>query len=261
MRRMAILIAPFLLAGCTAALPPQLALVTQAADGVAYVFTGKSGTDHIVSTALRRDCAVIRMVQGEAICKPRPEDTDEGQAAIQIYGGQPGAALDAPTTGDQTVQLASVMPAAAAPVAARPAGAEETVSTAPDWPTPLLPRTAEFGLVEKTSPVKPAAARASAAESRKASYYVVVGEFEDFTHALDEAGLQTLGPAAIVSRAEAQGRRHRVILGPYAQGPARDLKNRLPGARGKAAWLAMACPDALPRGAKGTCMDLKTTWR
>lgn len=268
MRRIAILFVPFVLAGCAAALPPQLALVSQAADGVAYVFTGKSGTDHIVSAAFRRDCAVIRMVQGEAICKARREDTTFGQAEIQIYGGHPGAALDVPAAGDQTVALASVAPGAPS---AKPVPSDGVPPVPGSHPVALLPDGTKSAPTAEASArsdkhtnraLTPTAKATPVVEQRqKDSYYVVVGEYRNWTRALDRAGRQSVGVAAIVSRRDGVGKRHRVMVGPYALAAAREIRGKLPGKGGEVAWLAKACSKGLPPPAKGGCMDLANTWR
>jgi hypothetical protein len=108
MQRLSVLSLPFLLAAC-AGLPPQLALVSQAADGVSYVFTGKTGTDHLFSGAMKKDCAFSRAVQGQAICKDHPENSKLAQAQSRVEGGHPGAALDRPIGDDETVALDPVL--------------------------------------------------------------------------------------------------------------------------------------------------------
>ncbi len=268
MRRIAILFVPFVLAGCAAALPPQLALVSQAADGVSYVFTGKSSTDHIVSAAFSRDCAVVRMAQGEAICRARREDTELGQAEIQIYGGHPGAALDAPAAGDQTVALASVAPAPGPVQPAPPADRARTPSGRPMALEPQLPRspvapqakTAPKRQAETPRPIKAKAMPASRPK-RQVAYYVVVGEYRNWDRALEQAGRQTAGVAAIVSRRDKGGKRHRVMLGPYVRAAAGQVRGKLPGKSAKSAWLAEACPKTAYRPGSRGCMDLAKVWR
>jgi hypothetical protein len=250
MRRIAVLIAPIVLAGC-AALPPQLALLTQAADGVSYVFTGKSGTDQIVSAALSRDCVVIRAVQGEAICKDRFEDTELGQSALQIQGGRPGAAFDGPAAGDQLVALdhgISLSEGAAQPDdGRRPATAR---------PVPLLPASGE-------APLPPPAA-AAPAETRGAGqgYYVVVGDYRDFDRALERAGRHRSGIATIVTATRRGSKTHRVMIGPFGLAAAREARRVLPlGEDRRTAWLARACASGASPGEAGGCLDLEKTWR
>jgi len=53
--------------GC--GLPPAVAIGSYAADGVSYLATGKTVTDHGLSAATGEDCAVIgHLVQGKPIC-------------------------------------------------------------------------------------------------------------------------------------------------------------------------------------------------
>jgi hypothetical protein len=59
-----------LLSGC--GLPPAVMIASYAADGVSYVATGKSVSDHGISAATGRDCAVWRIIKGEPICKAEP---------------------------------------------------------------------------------------------------------------------------------------------------------------------------------------------
>lgn len=59
-----------LLAGC--GLPPAVVIASYAIDGVSYVTTGKSMTDHALSAATRQDCAMHRLI------------TDSGNVCSQI---------------------------------------------------------------------------------------------------------------------------------------------------------------------------------
>ncbi|PCJ61580.1 MAG: hypothetical protein COA65_01100 [Rhodospirillaceae bacterium] len=52
--------------GC--ALPPVVTVASFAADGVSYVMSGRTVSDHVLSYAVQEDCAVYRVVKGESIC-------------------------------------------------------------------------------------------------------------------------------------------------------------------------------------------------
>ena len=56
------------LSGCIVALPPAVQLASLALDGVSYMATGKSVTDHAISTVTAKDCAMLRGLQGDNIC-------------------------------------------------------------------------------------------------------------------------------------------------------------------------------------------------
>jgi hypothetical protein len=47
-------------------------IASYAADGVSYIGTGKSVTDHGISAAVGRDCALLRIIKGKSICKDEP---------------------------------------------------------------------------------------------------------------------------------------------------------------------------------------------
>lgn len=83
MPRVAVLLFPILLGGC--AVPPALTLASLAADGVSYVATGKSTTDHALSAIAQEDCALVRAVKEEAICVPK------GTTVAAISGPDYGA--------------------------------------------------------------------------------------------------------------------------------------------------------------------------
>lgn len=81
------------LSGCIVALPPAIQMASLALDGVSYATTGKSVTDHAISTVTAQDCAMGRVLQGEDICiaqkveiamlpdgTPAPHATDAARA-------------------------------------------------------------------------------------------------------------------------------------------------------------------------------------
>jgi hypothetical protein len=84
MRHILTLSAAFLLAGC--AIPPALTIASLAVDGVSYLSTGKSTTDHALSAVASEDCALMRVLQEKAICT-----SDETLVGM----------VDTPATGDE----------------------------------------------------------------------------------------------------------------------------------------------------------------
>lgn len=66
------------LSGC--ALPPAVSVASFVADGVSYVITGKSTTDHAISMVVQQDCALLRVVRGKDICDP------DGEVLIKLVG-------------------------------------------------------------------------------------------------------------------------------------------------------------------------------
>jgi len=77
MRKSLILIGlPLLLGGC--GLPPALTAASWALDGVSYLVSGKSVTDHAISEVAAQDCALFRVVQERAICEDYEIDGNDG---------------------------------------------------------------------------------------------------------------------------------------------------------------------------------------
>jgi len=77
-----------LLGACS--IPVPLKFASWALDGIAYLTTEKSVTDHGISLVARKDCALWRGVKGEQIC--RSDDgtaiaAAEGQAVGNAEGG------------------------------------------------------------------------------------------------------------------------------------------------------------------------------
>jgi hypothetical protein len=72
----------FILSGC--AVSPTVDAVSWTVDGVSYFLTGKSMTDHAMSMAAGKDCAMLRVVMGEAACVPRDEDVAGDRLVFQF---------------------------------------------------------------------------------------------------------------------------------------------------------------------------------
>jgi hypothetical protein len=298
MHRLSVLFLPFLLAAC-AGVPPQLALVSQAANGVSYVFTGKTGTDHLFSGAMKKDCAFSRAMVGRAICKDKAKDSGFAQAQSHVEGGHPGAALDRPIGQDEIValdpvllprEMASLAPALGgvarlpqSPVIGPVAfAAPKRASSAPvnsrpvPRPRPVAPVSRPDAAKSASAPVpegekapKVAAVKAKDSQTKLAStagadssYYVVVGTYRNWVTALENAGRQTQGVASVVTAHEHGAKTHRVLIGPFDQQGASDTR-RLVGEEGYGrAWLVRSCAGGAARGnPAGACMDLGKTWR
>ena len=73
LRRLLIIVCPLFVGACALPLPLQIA--AWAADGFTYLMTSKSMSDHGLSAAVGRDCAVHRAVTEGAICR---EEADSG---------------------------------------------------------------------------------------------------------------------------------------------------------------------------------------
>jgi hypothetical protein len=65
-RSISVIFFAIILSGCAMPLPLQIA--SWALDGISYITTEKSVTDHGISIVAQKDCALLRVVQGDDIC-------------------------------------------------------------------------------------------------------------------------------------------------------------------------------------------------
>ncbi|MCW8951184.1 MAG: hypothetical protein OQK53_00610, partial [Rhodospirillales bacterium] len=75
-RILVVLIIPLLVTGCVMPLPLRVA--AWAAEGVVYLATKKSFTDHGISAITGKDCALLRAATGEDICTDLEKGLPEG---------------------------------------------------------------------------------------------------------------------------------------------------------------------------------------
>ncbi len=90
MRHIWLLAACLGLGGCV--LPPGVTYFSFALDGVSLVTTGKSVSDHALSAAVEKDCAMWRLLQEQDIKAVCREYADESETAITVAGQSPRAA-------------------------------------------------------------------------------------------------------------------------------------------------------------------------
>ncbi len=66
---------PLLLAGCAS---PAVQVASWVVDGILYVTTGKSAPDHAISIAMKKDCAMWRVIKGIEVCSDiAPAENDD----------------------------------------------------------------------------------------------------------------------------------------------------------------------------------------
>lgn len=75
-----LLAASLALSGC--GLPPILSLASYALDGISYLTSGKSVTEHALSAVTSEDCALFRVVMGTPVCRMGGEQTPDGEAVV-----------------------------------------------------------------------------------------------------------------------------------------------------------------------------------
>ncbi len=73
------------LGGC--AMPPVVMVASYAIDGVSFIVSGKSISDHAISAALKKDCSLIRVIAGRQICVDAKDGTSPPVVVAAIPGG------------------------------------------------------------------------------------------------------------------------------------------------------------------------------
>ena len=68
---------PLFLGGC--GLPPAVSVASWALDGISYLASGKSVTDHAISEVAQQDCALFRVVQGRELCDTNIDNTQTAE--------------------------------------------------------------------------------------------------------------------------------------------------------------------------------------
>lgn len=144
LRLVALLLLPLLAGACAA--PLALTAVSYGADGVSMAATNKTGSDHLISMASKKDCALWRMFRNNPICKERadghdPYDVDYttpdrvvSEAGVE-YLSPPRPPADAPPASWEAAAYKSV-PASPAPPAEPVMAVAEAAPTVDPVPAP-----------------------------------------------------------------------------------------------------------------------------
>lgn len=203
---------PLLLGGC--GLPPALTAASWALDGVSYLVSGKSVTDHAISEVAAQDCALFRVVQGREVCE---EYEIDGDSTFILTAARPDDGTQAAVLPAEITEIAAGFgpgtneagPAASqgvlVPVALRwqqeredQRSADAVFAVAPGYP--------------KAPTARPAEPAPRADETAAAPQLAVIGSFADPDNA---RGLRDRHTAlqADIRTIEADGRTwHRVVV-------------------------------------------------
>lgn len=127
--RLATLLAlPIPLASCV--LPPAVTVASFAADGISLVATGKTVSDHALSTAANEDCRMWRLLTGGPVCRTAPP----APVATAAPSPAPAAASSARApSADPTAALPSAAPPGLADPSAPHSSPSPTGLAVPSW--------------------------------------------------------------------------------------------------------------------------------
>ena len=76
---------PLMLGGCLPILPPAIQLASTGLSGLAFLATGKSTTDHLISAAVDEDCSLMRVAFGDDPCQEYENAGDKPLTEIVAY--------------------------------------------------------------------------------------------------------------------------------------------------------------------------------
>lgn len=100
--------------GCAFIGSPALTYASLVADGASFAFTGKMVGSHVLSAVTDQDCAIIRMISGEEICRDHGSGgLGNGLAAVKAPAGTNGIAGTGIATTGVVTKAAFVKPGAA----------------------------------------------------------------------------------------------------------------------------------------------------
>ncbi|MDH3737901.1 MAG: SPOR domain-containing protein [Alphaproteobacteria bacterium] len=174
------------LAGC--AVPPAVTVASLIVDGVSYVSTGKSSTDHAISAIANEDCALLRVVDDKPICDP---DGDVLVALTVDDVANENWSLDAETG------FAEPAPLAQAEAQAQPVG-DFVVAVAPQ-PSPPAPTVAAKPIFRLSL------------QDGDISTYAVIGSFRDIHNA--RRMVASRGQGTVMQSVEVEGQKsYRVLV-------------------------------------------------
>lgn len=80
-RCLLIVLCSFPLAGCIS-LPPIIDYASWAISGITYMTTGKGPSDHAISSVMKKDCSLLRILIMKPICVPVNEDSNKPLWAV-----------------------------------------------------------------------------------------------------------------------------------------------------------------------------------
>lgn len=255
---LALLAVPLLTLGCA---PSGVTIASSGVDGLSYMATGKSASDHAVSEAADQNCAALRVFAGQAICRDyTPEERRERQRESELARARLAARNPAegkvgePTYAGLREPSITVAQAPAAESGAdggqAPAQsgqstdvrAQTTGTAAEPHPAPgaVAPKPAPSPVATAADPV--AAKAAPAAITRDSRFYLVLASFTSPVNAKralaayaavhPEIGSTTVGGATL----------HRVIVGPFEAAEITAARARIAKAYGiRFAWAVTTC--------------------
>ncbi len=218
------------------AVPPSIQIASWVADGISYIATQKSLTDHGISFIAQRDCALWRGVKGEAICR----DPDSGTFAVASGDGEKTPDMQ---RGEKTpdIQRGEKTPDGIS-------AAEENT----DEPFAVPVRAAPWFTAVTAGQRRLGRARQAIAVERVAQsgLFYVIGSFTRFDLAQSLAKRYGVLNARLVDASLRGSRLYRVVVGPFGQDRQDYVYRRIAEAGIDDAWATLMTLPAVRRTAQ-----------
>ena len=222
----------FLLSGC--ALPPAIQITSWALDGLSYIATKKSATDHGLSIIAQKDCAMLRVVLGpKELCRDFDENATEladGMAYKQLFeenefitaSVDPLAEFEPAGGGDYSSDSnKSINQLQKLPVQNIFAMLEEMEGLGPYGGGPYE---SSYGSIrpkeEKVHETQVAEVRTEPSEG----YYTVIGSFKNHTNARRLSAQHRVLTPSVLSAKLNSTVLYRVVVGPFSKNDEESVK-------------------------------------
>jgi hypothetical protein len=222
----------FLLTGC--ALPPAIQITSWALDGISYLATQKSATDHGLSIIAQKDCAMLRVVLGpKELCRDFDDSATEladGMAYKQLFEGNDFIIASSDP-------LAEFEPAGGGDYTKDPNAGENQLRK-----IPMQNKLAALDDMEGLGPygggpyeisgeiIRPQAGTvqlSQAVENRSepaVGYYTVIGSFKNHTNARKLSEQHRVLTPSVLSAKLNSTTLYRVVVGPFTKNDEKSVK-------------------------------------
>jgi cell division protein FtsN len=208
-RGLSVIVCTMILSGCALPVPVQIA--SWALDGISFLATEKSISDHGLSLVAQKDCALWRGLKGDEICS---ESDDAGTFAI--------ASANSPVSDEQPSTELS-----------RSEQSDLDVAALANFETAAGSAHVEPAVVSKPQPNSKTGERLMISGKRvwserlDADLYFVIGSFSQRQNARRMIGkFKELGPAVMASRLDGV-EVYRVAVGPFTADQKRQMRRHL----------------------------------
>ena len=243
-----------LIAGC--AEPLSVTIASNSFDGFSYATGGNSVSDLAISQAADRDCALMRALKDDPVCRDYTLQERRDMAVARVESDREDRRANRVSDPDLYAPAKAPSPLLVAQAAEAQAKLDESLAKAEN-PGGGNAREAEAGSRKRprsndalaSASLRPAAF-ANASNASRSSVddrsYLVLGSFASRANAESARG-RYAGESTTVATTNVNGRAiHRVISGPYPPGELNRARIRLAQAYGvRNAWTLPACTSGI----------------